>query len=270
MTRLTRPSLDQLPEQVDFAGANNFRDMGGYPLERGASVRRGYLYRSDHLAGLTSADQLLLTELRLKTVVDLRRQSERSESPDCINDASIRQIWMPVRAEGADVTKLRRGLETGTIGVQDAHDYLVQANVEFVRAYAPVYREFIDLLLDPDNYPLVFHCSAGKDRAGFAAVVTLLACGASMDTVFHDYLATNRCTAHYVNGIIDGLNDMPMIARLKASPDAVRALMEARVEYLQAAFDTISSDYGSTDAFLAQALGIDDQKRSQLCAILSA
>jgi protein-tyrosine phosphatase len=260
--------LDHLPQQLDLEGSNNFRDLGGYPLCQGGFFKNKLLYRSDHLANLSDADRQLIAHLGVKTVIDLRRRSEREENPDRLGDLDIRQIWLPVRAEGADVHKLRRGLESGTIEPDHAHDYLIQANIEFVRRYASVYQDFFTLLLDPDNYPVVFHCSAGKDRAGFAAAMTLLVAGASLETVFYDYMATNHCTARYVNGIIDGLSDIPMISRLKASPDAIRALMQARTEYLQAAFDTIASDFGTVEAFLDQGLKLGPDNRQRLCSIL--
>ena len=69
--------LDNLPLQLDFEGPNNFRDMGGYPLdhgldsplEKGCTFRYGRLYRSDHLTTLTDADQRLLAELGIRTVI---------------------------------------------------------------------------------------------------------------------------------------------------------------------------------------------------------
>jgi protein-tyrosine phosphatase len=261
--------LEDLPVQLDFEGPNNFRDMGGYPLDGGGQSRRGRLYRSDHLANLTEADQRLMAQLGIKTVIDLRRQSEIDDNPDCIIDAGIRQIWLPVRAEGADVRKLRQQLEAGTISSDDAHDYLINANLEFVRRFPEVYGQFLELLLDESNYPVVFHCSAGKDRVGFGAAMVLLALGASLETVFHDYLATNHCTANYVNGIVDGLSDLPIAVKFKASPEAVRTLMQARVEYLQAAFDAIDQDYGSLRAFFEQALDLSASKRQKIRSLLA-
>ena len=260
--------LEHLPLQLDFEGPNNFRDMGGYPLECGGQSRRDRLYRSDHLANLTEADQRLMKHLGIKTVIDMRRQSEIDDNPDRISDGGIRQVWLPVRAEGADVRKLRQQLEAGTISPTDAHDYLINANVEFVQRFPEVYGQFLNLLLDESNYPLVFHCSAGKDRAGFGAAMVLLALGASLETVFHDYLATNHCTANYVNGIVDGLSDMPIAVNFKASPEAVRTLMQARVEYLQAAFDAIDRDYGSASAFLEQALDLSYSRQQKLRSLL--
>lgn len=257
--------LDDLPIQLDFEGPNNFRDMGGYPVAGGRVMQRHRLYRSDHLARLTDADQGKLAELGIRTVIDLRRESEREDSPNQVADSAIRQLWLPVRAEGADVRKLRRGLETGAITAADADAYLRQANLEFVRRFADAYARFFDILLEPANYPIVFHCTAGKDRAGFAAALVLLVCGATLDTVYHDYLATNQCTAHYVNGIIDGLEDMP---HMKAAPEAIRTLMQVRVEYLQGALAAIDADHGTLEAFFEQALAMDGSRRERLQQLL--
>lgn len=260
------PLLQNLPIQLDFEGPNNFRDLGGYPLENGGRLVPGRLFRSDHLAHTTDEDQGLLADLGIRTVIDLRRQSEREDNPDRIDNPAVEQIWLPVRAEGADVRKLRLGLEQGTISARGAQDFLIQANLEFVRRFASVYARFFELLLDPTNYPIVFHCTAGKDRAGFAAAMVLTAAGASREVVMHDYLATNHCTAHYVNGIVEGLSDMPA---MKASPEAVRALMQVRAEYLQTAFAAIDEDYGSLDAFFTRGLKLDLEGRARIKALLS-
>ena len=57
--------MAHLPRKLDFEGAHNFRDMGGYPLEGGRQVRAGRLFRSDHLGRLTDTDQQLLEEQSL-------------------------------------------------------------------------------------------------------------------------------------------------------------------------------------------------------------
>lgn len=257
--------LRYLPIKLDFEGAHNFRDMGGYPTADGRSVRRGRLFRSDHLGRLTDADQLLLGELGIRTVIDLRRDSERREIMDRILDPQVNQVWLPVAAEGADVQNLRREMERGFITPDDARDFLIEANREFIRDFSHVYRDFLHLLLDEANYPIVFHCAAGKDRVGFAAALTHFTLGVSMEHVMHDYLATNHLTANYVAGIIDGLSDLPGI---KATPEALRALMSVEPRYLQAALDVAVDDYGGLEEFIEQALAFDAAKRDRLRELL--
>ena len=257
--------MEHLPEKLDFEGANNFRDLGGYPLADGRQVRRGKLYRSDHLARLTNGDQQLLQEIGIRTVVDLRRAEERDENCDSIDDSSIRQVWLPVEAKGADVISIRRALERSQVSAEDAQAFLMEANRHFATVLSPVFGNFLHMLLDDSVYPLVFHCSAGKDRVGFAAALTLYALGANDETVMHDYLATNHCTANYVDGIIDGLADL----EIKVEPEAVRHLMQVVPEYLGEALGVIHDQHGGVVPYLDNHLGFGGAEREQLGSLLS-
>ena len=257
----TTIDLTQLPRQLDFEGANNFRDLGGYPTVDGCRVKHGMLYRSDQLGNLTDGDQALLSEIGLRMVVDLRRSIEREEILDRIDDPTIRQVRLPVEAEGADVRSLRRRLEEGSIDAAGARQYLIDANEQFIRVFGQVFTDYLHLLLDESNYPLVVHCSAGKDRAGFAAALTLLVAGASVETVMHDYLATNHCNANYVNGILEGLSDM---GDQGFSPEAVKILMQVQPVFLQKALDTIVDDYGSIERYLDEGLNFGQEKQRRV------
>lgn len=258
--------MQHLPIKLDFEGAHNFRDMGGYPLLDDRRVRHGKLYRSDHLGRLTDADQALLAELGIRTVIDLRRQEERDEILDRVDHPNIAQIWLPVMAESADVVSLRRSLERGEMSPRQAYEFLVLANRQFVEVFSTVFREFLHLLLEPQHYPIVFHCSAGKDRAGYAAAMALFAIGASEEVVLHDYLATNHCTANYVEGLVEGIHDMPGI---DVSGEALRTLMQVQPAFLGEALALIARQHGGIYAYLEHSLGFDRQKREQLAALLA-
>ena len=65
---------------LGLSGAPNFRDAGGYAVD-GGRLAWGRLYRSGHLAGLTSADEAVLADLGLDLVIDLRRADERDLEP---------------------------------------------------------------------------------------------------------------------------------------------------------------------------------------------
>lgn len=260
--------MNHLPTKLDFEGAHNFRDMGGYPLPDGRQVRSGRLFRSDHLGRLTDTDQQLLEEISLRTVVDLRREEERAEILDRVDNPSVEQLWLPVSAEAADVVTLRRSLERGEMGPEDAVEFLRLANRQFVEVFSPVFRDFLHLLLEEHRYPLVFHCSAGKDRVGFAAAMTLFALGADEDTVMHDYLATNHITANYVDGLVDGVTEAP-VPGMEINGEALRKLMQVERDYLGGALTLMHERHGSVVGFIEEALDFGADKRAQLAELLS-
>ena len=260
--------MDHLPRKLDFEGSHNFRDLGGYPLSDGRTFRAGRLFRSDHLGRLTDADQSLLDEIGLRTVIDLRRQEERDEILDRVDNPDIEQLWLPVSAEAADVVTLRRSLERGEMGPDDAVEFLRVANRQFVEIFSQVFSEFLHLLLEERRYPIVFHCSAGKDRVGFAAAMTLFALGAEEETVMHDYLATNHITANYVEGLVDGIMEMPQPG-MQLSGEALRKLMQVEREYLGCALELIHQRHGGVEGFLVDELNFGPDKQARLKALLS-
>jgi protein-tyrosine phosphatase len=122
---------------------------------------------------------------------------------------------------------------------------MINANNDFASHFTPEVRKFIDVLLSSDGKPVLFHCTAGKDRTGFAAAVLLRILGVPHDVVVEDYLLTNRyfLASHRWNLILLRLLRGAQFAEI------VRGFMLARHEYLFAAFETIDSTHGSFDHY---------------------
>jgi len=257
---------DLLPRQVHLEGAHNFRDLGGYRLSCGGVFSAARVYRSDHLGGLTDDDRKKLVSLGVTTVVDFRRAFERAENPDRLEGTGIDEVWLPVEADGVDVINIRRAVEAGEVDAAGARDYLIRANTAFVTHFSRVFSDFLHLLLEPDRLPLVFHCSAGKDRAGFAAALTLLIAGASRQAIMQDYLATNHCNARYRQSLKASLVTRGATDETRRALDA---LMQVHPTYLGAAFAAIESGYRDDDHYFSSALELDGSKRANLKRLLT-
>jgi protein-tyrosine phosphatase len=145
---------------------------------------------------------------------------------------------------------LRTGMASGHVSSDEMLDLLREAYQAYALQSFGRYRAMFDLLRHDDNLPLLFHCSAGKDRTGFGAALLLSALGVSWDHVLHDYLATNRLWRRE-------------IARHFDLPPAVKdTLLAAHAVLLTAAFDAVRGAYGSVDAYLDRAIGLDGQARA--------
>lgn len=254
-----------LPRQLQLEGSRNFRDLGGYLCAGGRRVRPGLLFRSDQLSQLSAADLQVIRDLGIRTVVDLRRAAERAAQPDRLDDTGIDQVWLPVDAQGTDLRGLLEQLHNGTMDAADARRHLIEANRQFAADFSGQYRQLLALLAQAERYPLVFHCTGGKDRAGFAAAVVLLALGADRATVFHDYLATNTCTAALHAEVMAAL---PTMTEIRATPDTISTLLRVEPDYLETALTTAETLHGSLDNYLDRALGLTPARRSRLRALL--
>jgi protein-tyrosine phosphatase len=112
------------------------------------------------------------------------------------------------------------------------------------------YAAFVRTVLDPDRVPLLFHCTAGKDRTGWAATVLLLAAGVDEEGATEEFLAVNPA----VRAVF-----APLLAQLDATGEDSSVLvpfLEVRPEYLRAGLDEMRARYGSFDGYLRDGLGL--------------
>jgi protein-tyrosine phosphatase len=264
-----RPLPTELPaaqrlqwRHLPLAGAPNFRDLGGYRSADGRSVRWGLVYRSDALDKLSDADQAYLRRLGLRRVVDFRAADEVEDAPDRLAPPLAGEVvHLPIAFAGLNVRQFTRRIMHGDTAGLHFDTLLVDANVAMVRQFSPVFRDWLHSLVADGATPQVFHCTAGKDRTGFAAAVLLLSLGVPRDTVMQDYLASND----YLRARnARSMRMMRLFSLFRADPDSVRPLMMVEPRYLDAAFAAMIQDYGSIDAYLQQALGVDAALREQL------
>lgn len=252
------------PWRLPLEGASNVRDLGGYRTADGLQVKRGLVFRSDELSGLTEADQQYLMRLQLKHIVDFRTPQEVEIEPSQLPPVLMSERQhMPINA-GDDLVgreEITDKLLSGDTASLDLPNRLVHVNASLVRDFTPVYREWIHGLLREDGAPTMFHCSGGKDRTGLAAALLLTSLGVSRETVIQDYLASNT----FLEGKYTGVIWLARIISLgKADIDGMRTLMGVEERYLLTAFQTMEAQYGSVDNYLRDGLGVDDATRAKL------
>ncbi|GAB3381088.1 tyrosine-protein phosphatase [Spongiibacter taiwanensis] len=266
---LTRPIPAQMPPQqrlelrkLPFNKAHNFRDLGGYLTEDGRSLKWGKLYRSDKLSRLTDDDQRFLERLGIRKVVDFRSDEERQESPHSLLDQTqIIVRPMPVSVDAAQVEQISRHLMQQDATPEEMARYLIEANREMVERFTGVFRDWLGMLMEDEHYPMVFHCTAGKDRTGFAAAMIMTALGVSRSTVMEDYLATNHFTQNRIEQAVRYLGEHSMN---QVNADVVRTLFGVQARFLEEAFIAIEEHYETVDNYLEIGLGLGAPEIAEL------
>lgn len=232
---------------VPLEGGQNFRDIGGYVGVGGKTVRWGMVYRSGSMHYLTAADFAALRARGIKAVVDFRSPGERNAEPVAwpadaaprIFTAEQRIVANPMLAKlfapGQSVEAMRQGMAT------------LYREIPF--QLAGQYRTLFAELRDGD-VPLVFNCTAGKDRTGVAAALLLTLLGVDRETVIADYLLSN---AHYKPKPMTfaGGNGRPAL-----SPEAISFLSGVDRSLIEAAFAGIEERPGGMDAYVRDQLGL--------------
>jgi protein-tyrosine phosphatase len=219
--------------RLPMAGGFNVRDLGGLVGADNRRVVWGRIFRADDLHRLTPEDQDYLAGLPLRTVLDFRVEREAVRFPDMLPPSVSRRLLRPILAGAQDA-----GAEDFSADEADAFMLNIYRYLALDERPLAVYRELFHLLQwEEEARPLLFHCSAGKDRTGFAAALILLSLGVSREAVLRDYLAS-----------------LPCLAGKYPSP---RGIFSIRDAYLQTALEAIDRAHGSLDGYLENVLGVD-------------
>ena len=235
--------------QLPFAGGSNFRELGGYHADEGKTVKWGQIYRGFPTGRLTTeADRARLDGLGLRLILDLRSGVEAAKLPDYVPDgARLVQICGLRDATGQeidfspnDIQRLVQSAPAGTNLTQLIYRQMLTGN----KAFKELFRA-----LEAGETPILFHCTAGKDRTGVAAMLILLALGVSRTDALADYMLTNV----YRREIIERfLADKPAAERDLLLPvEGVSEPMGA------GAIDEILRRYPSYEAYFADEFGLD-------------
>lgn len=254
------PSTD--PE---LTGVRNFRDVGGLPTTEGRLVRRGRLFRSGHLANASASDAAALAALGLHTIFDFRNAADQKlDGPD-VELPGVRHVNIPLSdpADGAefwrmvrdgDLDQLRSILSDGR-----AADRMIASYRRIITDRTAEHSRVLHAIAE-DSVPVLMHCAAGKDRAGLSVAVTLLAVGVEREAIEEDYLKSNDPRRRYA---VRRSDESPTGSSTEVM-ELLSPLFEARIEYLDTAFDTIEKTWGDTDRYLSEGLGLSPETRERL------
>jgi len=242
--------------RIGLEGAPNFRDVGGVRTTDGRWVRMGMVYRSDALGGLTNADRDLVAALNLSAIVDLRNDAERAQSPEPEFGSASRYHF----DVSADIGSDSLGWPQGALDlIRDGNAAEVTRALNRLLVSQPSaaegYRRMLQAIAGSDR--LLFHCTGGRDRTGWAAAVVMRILGVPMKQIVADYEESNALLPP------DLLRDY-WPASIPPTDAEIDALVNLRGEYLQAGFAEADLLYGSFDNYRRRALHISDTEAESL------
>ncbi|MEU8545174.1 tyrosine-protein phosphatase [Streptomyces sp. NPDC048717] len=249
---------------IPAATVANLRDLGALPLGGGRSVRAGLVFRSGQLDRLDPAEPAVAA-LGIRTVVDFRTTLERAEHPDHV-PAGARPLVADVLADQLassglpPAARMRTLLADPALAEQLLGGGRVRASFErtyraFVHSASAraSYRAFLTELGDPFGGPLLFHCTAGKDRTGWAATLVLALLGADEETTMAEYLSVNAGVRAAFAPLIEGFTAQG------GDPELALSLVGVLPEYLEAALEEVQARYGSMERYVREGLGVPDE-----------
>lgn len=249
----------------------NLRDLGGYAGADGRNIKQGLLYRSGALGETTPAELALLETLGLAHILDLRCADEAEELPDPqIPGAEHMRISGAMDADDNEINLSPAriyGLLFNPRRIDDDDEENLMSQVAEIYtslAFDNIAYRHLFYQLECENVPLLFHCSAGKDRTSIAAMLILLALGVEDKTIVADYALTNR----YRREAIDGrLKDHSLLSKVPLFETIIRASEGVLPEFGVRVLDEIKQEHGDYGTFLRKEYGLTPKRIERLRAM---
>ncbi|MBC1560599.1 tyrosine-protein phosphatase [Listeria booriae] len=243
---------------IPLEGCFNFRDLGGYVNTAGKTVKWGKLYRSSLLTNITEKDKDTLEKLGVSWICDLRSTSEIAAKPTPAL-AHIKNRHIPIG------TAKNESTESQKIDLPDDHRVYEPLMGESYRVFVQSkdgFREIFNDIIEKEEVPFLFHCTAGKDRTGVLGALLLKLLDIPENTILADYELTNQY-ADNILGEMQGLVNAFSNSEKKIDLENFRPMAEARPAYLEIAFDEMQKEYGSVDAYLEKGIGITPSEKAK-------
>ena len=256
---------------IGLYDVQNTRDLGGYKTTDGRTVKTGLLIRSGRLSNASKEDIHILKDLyHLNAVVDFRIIRERIDSPDVKIDG-VTYYTLPLVD---DKSPMVGGVHKRSANNQNPLSYFIDVIKQghgksdmYVKLFKSErfqkgMTSFFQILLNSDGeHSILWHCAAGKDRAGSAAALTLLALGVDKDTVLTDFDLSNIAYNEWIQ------KRLTQVSRITRDPEiltVVRSLSGVNADYMRNAIDATILDYGSIENYLEVCMNVTKEDIAKL------
>lgn len=266
--------LLQTSRTFALSTAPNLRDLGGYVNAQGRQIQWNRIFRSGELSDLGDTELAIVRGLGLKRFIDLRERLEIDR------DGADRTF--PGNEEIYDLLEFNVGDPYLVSAPVDPANPLSQLlwdvrRVDYPNWYVNILesnkegiRQAFERFADPGQYPILFHCTQGKDRAGVLSALLLLLLEVPEDTIIEDYRLTCELTASDIEKKLDLIGSI--LPNLSAAPPGItvedwRPMLSCHEEAMENLIRYVGSRYGGIEGFL-ESIGITSAQQEAIRTVL--
>ena len=264
-----KKASEEFNRSIPLTGQPNFRDIGDYQTGNGTKLKTGLIYRSGTLAKLTDDDVEKINDLNIKTVVNFLDEGERLKYGEDKLPEGVKNIFLPIAGQNNEAAAILKARQTGDFSDVPV-DFNYKIHALLIEDGKEAYAQLFHLMADPNNYPIVFHCSHGVHRTGTAAALILCVLDVPWETAKQDYLLSNKYRKEETRKRIRALNSLAVKSDsidLVSNAANIEAFYVLKGEYIDGTKSAIEKRYNSFDKYL-KSLGITEKEKNQIKAIL--
>ena len=229
---------------------SNFRDVA-----IGSKMKNNILFRCAKLSTLNDEDIKKIEDLNPHAIIDFRDPKEINKAPDNLSkDLLKKYVSLPISA-----STLSRMVDQKNIDGDNKFTYekvMEESYKLYINNHKHVWKEFIKILLKANNNPIIFHCSAGKDRTGIASFIIQKLCDNPMEVIFENYLLSNELltiNAATAEQSTASKKDDQLITEIMLD-----TLSKVKKSYLISGINEIENQFESLENYIIQELGFTD------------
>lgn len=259
--RYTEPEFSglSLGNSVKMGKVHNFRYLGGIKNSEGKTLRDSIFFRSGNLSKLKKSNWRKLDALKISKIIDLRTKDEAAKKPDIIPN-HIKYINIPAFEDREDeLTQARKLVLSGEIRKDAAEKRMLDFYTDYPVENPAAIRKIIHEILDSPA-PVLYHCTAGKDRTGIISMLILKILNFSDDAVMQEYLLSNNQRKNVIEKRLNLAKRLHFVYP-QMDIEVLEKLSWIERNYLNAAISSIEKKYGSVDNYIAEALAISPSQR---------
>lgn len=242
-------------KNLNIQDSPNFRSLSGLTNKENKKIKEDIVYRSGSFSNLSGNDAEIFKSLGINTIVDFRTDFEIKKDPDFIpegKDITIKRAKIGA-LDSLSMTKMMAALTNPKLGSKQIDSLMIDANIKMAQNIVD-FKPFFDEVKNEDAIVL-FHCSAGKDRTGIASSLLLYILDFSYDEIMKDYLRSNEAVSKI---------NTEKYKQYGIPEDKIKSLMGVKQEYLEAAWNTFKTKYGSVDNMLLKEFNIDKNTKKKI------
>ncbi|MEN4761927.1 tyrosine-protein phosphatase [Chryseobacterium sp. C39-AII1] len=252
---------NETEKDIKIKKVHNFREVANIKNIDGRTLKSGKFYRSGHLHQLKKKSFDEIEKLGIKEIIDLRNSKEIAQKPDNLPNGILYKNYSAFEDEGDQLDQAKKLVLKGKVNGSDADKRMLDFYKDYVIENPEIIKKIITEILESDQ-PILYHCTAGKDRTGIITALILTILKFNKETIYNDYLLSNNYRKKLVDKRLSLANNLDFLYP-KMDVKVLEKLSWVETDYLDAAFNEINKKYGSIDIYIQYVLGISKNKRQE-------
>jgi len=243
--------------QIPIKKVHNFRTLSNIKNTEGKTIKDSIFYRSGDLSKLKELEKL--KQLNLGEIIDLRTKNEVSKKPDILPENITYRNYAAFEDQEDQLNQAKKLVLKGKVNANDAHLRMIKFYKDYLTENPETIKQILTEILD-SNQPILYHCTAGKDRTGMITALILSILKFDKETIYQEYLLSNNLREKIIKKRLNTAKNLHFLFP-KMDISVLEKLSWIERSYLDAALDEINLKYGSIDNYIHQVLGINEEKR---------